>query len=276
MEPTGQHYATAVKAVSPHITTWQQFRSFTDGRPGKLLKRLHLFPNSILVTGCQRSGTTMLSEIFLGSEGVVDFRFGKDSELDGALILAGLVEHEPAGRYCFQTTYLNEHYEEYFEQSGFRMVWLLRNPASVICSMLYNWKSDALERLFAGCGVTAISGIDRLQFRLLGAHSLSLLKRACWAYNGKMRQLFQLRRALNPAALAVLDYDELVVRKAALLPRLYSFLDLAYRAEYPDQIRTGSLNKKSRLSEAQSAIVEQTCGPVYRQASALKTISISV
>ncbi len=260
-------------AETRRITTWQEFRTLTESKPGKLLEQLRLFPDSILVSGCQRSGTTMLSEMLLQSEGLVDFRFGVDSELDGALILSGLVDHEPIGRYCFQTTYLNERYEEYLEQSNFRMVWLLRNPASVICSMLYNWKADAVNRLFAGCGISALTGRDRLLYRLGGPPSLSLLKRACWGYRGKTAQVFQLHRVLGPSKLAIVDYDDLVLRKADLLPRLYSHVGVRYRPEYLEQIRTGSLNKKSQLSNVQLRTIERICGRVYRQASALRIVA---
>jgi hypothetical protein len=46
---------------------------------------------------------------------MTQYYFGSDNELDAALILSGRVAHEPQGRYCFQTTYLNECYSEYFE-----------------------------------------------------------------------------------------------------------------------------------------------------------------
>lgn len=269
----GQQYATVNTDIKPRIKTWQEFRSLTEDRPSKLLERLHLFPNSILVTGCQRSGTTMLSEILLGSEGLVDFRVGEDSELDGALILSGLSDYAPTGRYCFQTTYLNECYTEYFDHSNFKMVWLLRNPASVVYSMLSNWQADALNRLFVGCGVPALSGFDRLLCQWRGPDSLSPLRRACWAYRGKTAQLSQLRRTLGSSNLAVLDYDELVGRKAELLPRLYSFLDVNYSPDYLKQIRSSSLTKKSQLTAAQLSVIERMCGPVYLQASALKTIT---
>jgi ligand-binding sensor domain-containing protein len=44
-----------------------------------------------------------------------NYWFGRDDELDAALILSGHVDHQQNGRYCFQTTYINECFREYFE-----------------------------------------------------------------------------------------------------------------------------------------------------------------
>ena len=45
------------------IKRWPQFEKKVRLRGVELLKRLDDFPDSILVTGCQRSGTTMLTKI---------------------------------------------------------------------------------------------------------------------------------------------------------------------------------------------------------------------
>ena len=97
-----------------------------------------IFGGAILVTGCQRSGTTILSRIITRSDGMVDYWFGRDDELDAALILSGHVWHSPVGRYCFQTTYLNECYEEYFQcDLNQKIIWMIRSPYSVICFGCY-------------------------------------------------------------------------------------------------------------------------------------------
>ena len=130
--------ASGEATTGPRICSWRQFDRHV--RPGgcSLLRRLDDFPNAILVAGCQRSGTTILSRVLTQSEGMVEYSFGKDDELDAALILSGRVEHEPAGRYCFQTTYLNNCVQEYFAHSEYKLVWALRNPFSVVYSMLHN------------------------------------------------------------------------------------------------------------------------------------------
>ena len=77
------------------IKTWRRFAREVRPKGCRLLSRLERFPKSVLVTGCQRSGTTMLSRIITQSEGMTNYWFGKDDELDAALILSGEVEYDP-------------------------------------------------------------------------------------------------------------------------------------------------------------------------------------
>jgi hypothetical protein len=43
--------------------TWPKFARSVRSKQDKLLSRLEEFPDSILIAGCQRSGTTMLARI---------------------------------------------------------------------------------------------------------------------------------------------------------------------------------------------------------------------
>src|SRR3989304_2398887 len=139
------------------ISSWAMFDRKVRASGKKLLGELDRLHGAILVAGCQRSGTTALSRLITGSDGMVDFQFGADDELDAALILSGWGPHPPRqGRYCFQTTYLNNSYPEYFEHRDYKLIWVLRNPASVVYSMLYNWKTVALNRLFRHCAAALI------------------------------------------------------------------------------------------------------------------------
>jgi len=66
------------------IKSWNDFTRRVRPKGCVLLGRLDEFPRPILVTGCQRSGTTMLSRIITQSEGMTDYWFGKDDESDAA------------------------------------------------------------------------------------------------------------------------------------------------------------------------------------------------
>ena len=128
------------------ITHWKQFISKIRPKKDALLKNIDCYDNSVLVTGCQRSGTTILSRIIAQSEGMTNYFRDIDDELEAALILSGYKQLPPTGRYCFQTTYLNENYYEYFNiGESHKIIWVLRNPYSVICSMLHNWRNYALN-----------------------------------------------------------------------------------------------------------------------------------
>ncbi len=254
-----------------YITTWAEFnrRIRSPGIP--LLGYLGRFPNSVLVTGCQRSGTTMLTRILTLSRGMTNYWFGPDDELDAALILSGYVQYEAEGRHCFQTTYVGPGCEEYIahRDEGHKIVFVLRNPFSVIYSMLYNWSDAALNLLFVESGVPELQGADRLLWRAFGMHAIGRLRRACWAYRGKLRQLFVLRQHFSSEQLMVVDYDDLVRRKELMLPAIYAFVRLPYDPRYAERIHARSLRKIQGLSERERSTIRELCEPLYAQARSL-------
>lgn len=253
-----------------HIRTWRQFSRLVRSKGCGLLRRLDEFPNSILITGCQRSGTTMLSRIITQSEGMVNYWFGPDDELAAALILSGYVDHTPRGRYCFQTTYLNECYHEYFEHKmGHKIIWVLRNPFSVVHSILFNWRMFASNELFRGCGTYLLSDKEKRRYNLLGVWGISKLRRACLSFNGKVSQAFELNDRIGKYQMLVVDYDDLVEQKQRILPLIYRFIDLPYRDEYCHKIHPKSINKASRLSKHEYALIKELCSPVYDRARTL-------
>ena len=255
---------------SSDITTWKQFARKVRKRGWRLLKRLDDFPNPILVTGCQRSGTTMISRLITMSEGMVNYWFGNDDELAAALILSGYVNHTPRGRYCFQTTYLNECYHEYYEhKTSYKMIWVLRNPFSVVFSLLHNWKMFALNELFVGCGSQFLEEKQKKCYELFGVYGISRIRRACLSYNGKVSQLFELKDWIGANRILILDYDDIVKEKKRILPTMYRFIDLPYKKSYGDKIHTKNIRKASRLSKRDYDLIEQLCGPVYEKAKML-------
>lgn len=256
--------------TSAHPASWPAFAREVRGTQDRLLNRLDEFPDSILITGCQRSGGTMLSRVITGSEGMEKFWFSKDEELDAALILSGAVPHTPKGRYCFQTTYLNERWPEYLEHAGkFTMIWSLRNPYSVIYSMVYNWKRFALNELFLACGYAHMDHADRVCFQRFGIFGIAPIRRAAYAFVGKVGQLPELHRLLPEGNLHILEYDRLVRGKNELLPQLYDRIRLAYKPEYGQPISERSLGKKSRLTATEQAVVDRICGETYERALGL-------
>ncbi len=255
------------------IGSWRQFDRYV--RPGgcTLLKRLDEFRDAVLVAGCQRSGTTILSRLLNQSDGMVNYRFGRDDELDAALILSGQVEHEAQGRYCFQTTYLNNCVEEYFSHTQYKLIWVLRNPNAVIYSMLHNWRRAALNRLFRSCGSISLIGEEMRRYERFGALGVSRIRKACLSYNARVSQVFDVKDRLQPDQLLVVDYQDLVERKEAVLPVIYEFVGLEYRDSYLEKIKSTSLDKSSRQSKSEARAVNETCMPVYIKArSALSDI----
>jgi hypothetical protein len=251
------------------VKSWAQFDRKVRFSGRKLLGQLDNFHNAILVAGCQRSGTTALTRVIAGSEGIEDIQFSKDDELDAALILSGRVSYQPQGRYCFQTTYLNSSYPEYFEHTDYKLIWVLRNPSSVIYSMLYNWKCAALNRLFRHCGVALLEGSEQWWYEHLGTFSIPRLRRACLSYNAKMSQIFTLREKLGEDRLFIIEYDELIRNKDTMLPMVYQFVGLPYRKEYSAKLHSRSFNKASKFHAKHEELLESVCMPVYEKACTL-------
>lgn len=251
------------------INSWGQFHRFVKLPDRPLLAQLDAFDDSILVAGCQRSGTTALARLLKRSRRITDFRFGHDDELDGALLLAGRVESFAGGRRCFQTTYLNDRYPEYFEHEDFRLIWILREPAAVVYSMLHNWKRGALNRLYDACVRADGTGRDGLHARTwIGP---SRLDKACASYAAKTTQTFRLHDVLGDRML-IIDYDDLVRRKEALLPRICEFADVPFEPAFLGHLHGKSVRNGVRLSVRETARVEKLCVPVYRQARELRTL----
>lgn len=248
------------------VNTWRQFDRKVRRSNVALLSRLDRYRDAVLVAGCQRSGTTVLSRIFRGAQEMTDHTRGADEELDGALILAGLQHFDALGRCCFQTTYLNDAYREYFGHSGYRLVWAIRNPHSVVFSMLHHWRRGALNRLFRGCGADLLSRDERGRFERFGVFAIGRVRRACLSYNAKMLQLHDLVRHMPPERLKIVEYDHLVERKEEILPELFEFVGLQYSTTFVNLIRPEGISRAKRQDAGEAEIVSELCMPAYHEA----------
>lgn len=251
---------------------WKTFARDVRSKGCGLLGHLGDYPDSILVSGCQRSGTTVLSRLFRLSPEIASISTSVDDELLGANMLAGQTAADEAGRYCFQTTYLNECYREYFSQSApFKLVWVVRNPYSVVYSMLYNWRRFPLNELFESCGVHLLSGKPYERYRRFGALGVNPLTRACLGYAGKQEQIISIARELGSSRLFVVDYDDLVSQKEELIPELFRFAELPYDPRYSEMLASTSLGKEKRLTRRERNIIKEECEPVYERVRKLVT-----
>lgn len=246
------------------IRKWPQFAKKVRRKKVPLLKELDKFPASILVAGCQRSGTTMLARIITQSDGMVNYWFGRDDELDAALILSGTVAHTPRGRYCFQTTYLNEQYSQYYgHDSGHKLIWVLRNPYSVVYSMKYNWRAWALNELFLACGAQFLDSRQSERYQRFGMITVPKMLRACLAYKGKTIQIVEIIKHLGEEQVCIIDYDELIQQKDQYLEKIYRFIGLDYEKRYADKINARSLRKSDQLTRRERTMVTELALPTY-------------
>lgn len=250
-----------------NIKDWRTFARLYRFKGRKLLQELEKFDDAILVTGVQRSGTTILTRIIIESGALVDFREGGDDELEAALILSGETGYAREGRHCFQTTYLNEAYREYLDHKGnYTMIWVVRNPYSVVYSMVHNWRRYTLDNLFRGTGVNLLEGNDKRLYGLLGPVALTAIKKACLSYVGKTQQLFELYDELGPQRLHVVDYDALVNDPGAILSALFEKLEIPYGDECESRLHGSSVRKMNKLSKREMDHINRTCVDAYKLA----------
>lgn len=254
--------------MSATLRSWRQFARKKRPHIHDLLSELHRFENPILVYGCQRSGTTMVSRLLTSSSDLTDYWFGPDDELAAAQILAGLVSHEPRGRYCFQVTYLNDQYRQLLQHAkSHKLVWVLRDPYSVVHSMLHNWSRFALSELYRHCGhaeYAALPSRFKSGLYLLWPPYRRLL-RACCSYVAKLRQIDVLYPAYPAGNLYLLEYEEFVVHKTTQVPALFAFLELDYAPSILESIRASSLAKKQNMTPVEQASVREICAPVHHR-----------
>ncbi|HEX5049939.1 MAG TPA: hypothetical protein VFX89_22690 [Gammaproteobacteria bacterium] len=264
------HSAAARRPMSwqrPSITSWADFDELValPGRP--LLARLDDFEDSLLVAGCAGSGTTAIARLFKRTDGLADHAFGHDDELDGALLLAGYVERFDDRRHCFQTSYLGDRFREYFEHPDFRLVWIVREPATVVSAMLNAWKRAALDRLLPPGGGRPY---PETTGRSLSS-GVSRLDRACAAYAESIARTFEIAARLGPRA-AIVDYDELAAHRAQLLPQLCAFAGTPFDRRHLCHLHGKSVHTAHTLAKWEAARVAELAAPAYRRARALCTI----
>lgn len=210
----------------------------------------------------------MLADVISRHPQVASFAWSRDAELDAALLLSGTVrapEAMAATRPCFQSTYLNECYLEYLAHAGsFSLVWLVRNPHSVVYSMLYNWRRFALNELFISCGSRHLQDTALRRYLRFGPAATRPIVRACLSYVAKAEQAVELARRLPEGAIMFLEYDTLVREPARSLRAIGDFAGLEAVEALGSGIRTDSLAKASRLSARESRLVDELCTPGYR------------
>jgi hypothetical protein len=250
--------------------SWPGFHRGPRQSPRALLGNLSRYPDAVLVAGCQRSGTTMLTRVIARSAGFRGLALTNDDELDAALALSGEIDLPAGSRYCFQTTYLNERYPEYrMLGPGHRLIWVLRNPQSVIHSMLYNWGRFAFNELYDGCGQTLARTQGMRHPGRPWPLGPSRIEKACLSYSAKTSQILAIREFAAPHQVVVVDYDELVEAPQRWLPMIFAFFGEPYHPGYGNSVLATSRDKAKRLSVAANRLIAKHAEPVYRSCLAL-------
>jgi len=247
------------------LKSWRRFHYRKRRGEPPLLAAVDRYPTSVFVAGCQRSGTTMLTRLVAHSAGFRSLRLTHDDELDAALVLCGEVNLSTDVRYCFQTTFLNERFQEYRKLgSQHRLVWIVRNPYSVVYSMVHNWSRFALNELYAGCcgGAQQPTAIALELGWPLGP---TQIEKAARAYAAKTSQIFAILHLVERHQVMVVHYDDLVREPRPLLERVFKFVGGTFREEYVAGVRSDSSGKAAALSNNARHIVQKFAEPTYQE-----------
>lgn len=250
---------------------WRWFAATVRSRGCHLLRAADDFERPIFVSGCQRSGTTLATSLIAASPDITTSHQGRDEELAGAYVLCGRRQPTSSGRYCFQTTYLNECYSEYQRvTSDYRLVWVLRRPESVVYSMVYNWARFPLNELFLSCGVPHLHDDDLIRFGRRGIFGLSPLRRACYAYIGKCHQFIEMSQSPQAERLIAFEYEDMIMETQDVLADLCGRLGIGMPAHSTfDQLKSDTLTKSSDLTTAARTVIHKLCAGVYRDCTEL-------
>ena len=206
----------------------------------------------------------MLTRVIAGSVGFQRFSLTHDDELDAALILAGYVDVPSDRRYCFQTTYLNERYRDYTSlNASQRFLWVLRNPYSVVYSMVNNWRRFGLNELYDSSRAERPESPSVRGVRAILGLRPPAIERASIAYATKTAQILTIKRLVDPRQLMVLDYDELTIQPGLWLPKVFRFIGAPYEDAYAEGVRDTSVGKANQLTNRQRKLIGAVAGPTY-------------
>jgi hypothetical protein len=252
---------TAIRA----LRSWRRFHYRKRRGEQPLLATVDRYPNAVFVAGCQRSGTTMLTRLVANSAGFRPLCLTHDDELDAALILCGEVDLPSDVRYCFQTTYLNERFHEYRSlRRQHRLVWVVRNPYSVVYSMVYNWSRFALNELYAGC-CDGANQPTAMALEVGWPFGPPQIEKAARAYAAKTSQIFKILQLVDRRQVMLVHYDDLVREPRPLLERLFGFVGGKFQDEHVAAVRSDSAGKASGLSADARQMIETIAEPTYRE-----------
>jgi hypothetical protein len=260
--PLGSDARAGIAWQGSFIESWSDFREHVASRERPLLAMLDDYDDSVLVAGCHWPTTTAVTRLLKRTDSFVDYGFGHDDELDGALLLAGWVKQFDAAperllrpRHCFQTSYLGDRFREYFDHDRFRLLWIVREPRAVIASTLHRWKRFALDRPLPGVRDAPVPRMP------VGP---SRLDKACAAYQTLAAQALELCDRLGPR-MAIVDYDDLAANREELLPQLCAFAGIPFDRELLCHLHGKNVHKRHALATWESAHLDELATPAYRR-----------
>ena len=232
------------------------------------LNRLHELEHpSILVLGCQRSGTTWIN-LLLGK--MINRLLALDENQSFDFLFDGLRLDSHLGHhtYTLQTTFLVSERASYLSIPVDTLcIFVLRNPFSVCWSLLYHFSAfdtvwHARQRRF-----------DPALVEHFGMNPSKLEKAMCLYLDSLHTARFLLEH--SPGKTIIVDYDQLVLHCAESVEQIFRLIkdiDPAFPGEFLNSeccfnpnvdVSTDPLNKHQLLSECERYTIKAYCEQEY-------------
>ena len=255
--------ALAYSKNDPSAKNYKNWQEINMLRLPNIRKASHFqkLPSSkyknLLLFGCQRTGTswtTKMLEKYLPKT----FAF---SEIQVFYFLLDdyIIPEFDAELLVFQTTFINLEIESYKNcLANTQFLLMVRNPFSVICSLLYNFiYLDIISNYYK----------SRMKESDLVETENKDLKMAVEVYRQSMRVSLDMIKKFDRARMKVIFYDDMVLNTPEVLADIANFLDLDF-ADCPKAITKGnphSLSKWHQLSPEEIKFIEDYAQPIWKQ-----------
>lgn len=223
---------------------------------------------TILVAGCQRSGTNMLMDILDLSLSTDVFHERDDRAFDcyqmrDLLVIKGLQEKSKAPVFVLKTLCELELLPQLAQElSPAKTVWIYRDFRDVVNSMLKSFgnQRQQIQRLASGEDTSwwgkGLSSGSLALLRSLVTPELTDADAAALQWYVRNVMFFELQLAQDPDV-RLIKYEQLVAEPAMMLNRLLDFVELPVTNKMEKFIFSGSIGKQS--APHFSPEVEQLC-----------------
>jgi hypothetical protein len=209
----------------------------------------------VLVTGCQRSGTTWMRKLL--AQTLPGAAAPKELEVGKFLINGDPLDLPGASIVVLQTTFANS-YPDCFARlpANVPVIMLLRNPYSVCRSLVYNWDSLSVEHAHrSGDPARLVSfptDLDRWKA------AISIYCQSAGAGQRIVRE--------RPTATRLVVYDDFVHNVSDGLAQLADFLGCPPPTGVPGvPVDVSTLDKQHSLPPAFRQLVTENCVPLFDQ-----------
>ncbi|RJG49456.1 sulfotransferase family protein [Motilimonas pumila] len=223
----------------------------------KAYQKLHACQSeqTILIAGCQRSGTNMLMEMLdLSLQTDVfherDERAFANYQMRDISVIQALKENSQAPTFVIKTLCELETIPHLQEQlAPVKVIWIYRDYRDVVNSMLKSFRNQAkqIKRLSSGVDDSwwgkGLSPKNLLLLQTVVTDNISDTDAAALQWYVRNSLLFELNLA-NQTDVLVVNYEQLVTQPQSVLAKVFAFCNLSYDQKFGSNIFANSIGKQ--------------------------------